>query len=81
MTETTGTSLRGFECVYFLPGRLTMRGNHHLTDSFSVFDLHFLLRQIDQNNPYFAPVVGINSAGSVQYGESFFEGQTAAGLI
>ena len=54
-----------------------MRGHDHLRNPLSGFHLEGLLRQVDQNDPNFTPVIGIDRPGRVQHGNPMFGSQPA----
>lgn len=78
MSETSSASLGFGQFVYFYYYGLLMLGYHHLADAFARLDSLCLAAQINQYDAYLSPIVGINSARRIQYGQSPLERQTAA---
>ena len=67
MAESACTALGLIQCFNFYPFRLLMTCYYHLGDALAVVYYEFLLRQVYQNHPYFAAVIGIYCSGSVKY--------------
>ena len=44
-----------------------MPGNNQLGNPLPVLDLNFLIRQVNQKYFDFAPIVGIDGSGAIQY--------------
>ena len=51
---------------------------HHLADTFAGFDGLRLAAEVDEDDAHLAAIVGIDGTGCVEYGQSAFEGETAA---
>lgn len=75
MAKSTHTTLSLVERIYRFPLHSGMLCNHHLTNTFSVLYGKIDIRKIDQNHPYFTPIIGIDSSGSIHYSNTMLDSQ------
>ena len=54
-------------------------GHYHLGDPVSVPDAEILIGEVDQDDFYLAPVVGVDGSRRVEHGDAVLGGQPAAG--
>ena len=58
---------------------LLASGNDHLGNALAVVDDEVLIAEVDEDDAYFASVVGVDGAGAVQHGDALLQRQAAAG--
>lgn len=79
VTESAGSPFGIVEDFDRFPFYLLAGGNDHLTDPFAIVDDKGFVRQIDEDNSDFPPIVGIDGTRRIQQGDSMFDGQSAPG--
>ena len=79
MSETSFAPFGNRKGINLIPGNMFKPGNHHLRDSFARVQQERGIRKIDQDNPDFSPVIGINGTGGIYNGDTVFGGKPAAG--
>ena len=77
MPEATCTPFRFVQDLYFLPYRLLMTCNHHLCNTFPIFNDKRLSRKIHQDNTNLPTIIGINCSGRIQDSNPFLQSQSA----
>ena len=78
MSKSACSALGFVEFFNLYPFGLLVTGNDHLADAFAVLNLEIFGREIDEYYAYFAAIVGIDGAGSVEYGNPVLQCKTAA---
>ena len=79
MSEPASTTLGVVENFHLCPFHLLVSGHNHLRYPLSIVDDKRFLGQIDENNTYFASVVGVDCSRCVQDGDPFLDGKSATG--
>jgi hypothetical protein len=79
MSKATCSAFSLAEHIYFYELRLFVFGNDHLAYTLSGLNGLRFLAEVNEDYAYLAAVVCINSTWGIQYGQSAFEGKTAAG--
>ena len=79
MSKSACSAFSFAEYIYFYELRLLVFGNDHLADTLAWLNGLRFLAEVNEDNTYLAAVVCINSTWGIQYGQSTFEGKTAAG--
>ena len=75
MSETTGSAIGFFQHFNRFPSNMFMPGNNHLANTLTVLNHKLFVRQVDQDNPNFATIVGIDCSRRIQNGNSLLLGQ------
>ena len=78
MSKAAGATFGGRQFGYFDPFGLFMAGYHHLANAFAIGHDEINVRQVDEYDAYFAPIIGIDGAGRIENGDAMFECQAAA---
>jgi hypothetical protein len=81
MAKTTSTPAGFDQLFYQFPYHVFVGGNYHLADSFAIFHNKIVLRKVNEDDPYFAPVIGINGTGVFKTVIPFFNASPLRGLI
>ncbi len=79
MAITALAALGGVEGFHQRKVHLFMARHHELGNTLSIVDGKRVLRQVDEHYANLAPIVGIDSSGSVEHGKPVFQGQSTAG--
>ena len=77
MSKTASSSFCLFQNFCNFPLHRFVRSNYHLANPFPVLYCEIFVRQVNQNHPYFSPVICINRPRGIQYCNPFFECQPA----
>lgn len=78
MSKSACSALGFVEFFNLYPFGLLVTGNDHLADAFAMLNLEIFGREVDENYAYFAAIVGIDGAGSIENCNSVFQSKTAA---
>ena len=78
MAEATASPLRVSENFHRFPGYRFVAGHDELGDAVTVVDDERFIRQVDQNDADFPPVVGVYCTRGVQQSDAFFQGESRA---
>ena len=78
MSKSACSAFGFVKFLHLNPFSLFVAGNDHLANAFAVLNLEIFGRKIDEYYAYFATIVGIDGAGSVEYGNPVLQSKTAA---
>ena len=76
MAEATSTAFGVIEGLDSFPVYGFVTGNDHLGDAFTIVDNKRFVREIDQDDADFAPIVGIDGTRRVGHGDTVLQSQT-----
>ncbi|EJW94171.1 hypothetical protein EVA_17724 [gut metagenome] len=79
MSESTCTALGFIEHFNRSPFHYFMTGYNHLGDAFAILHHKVFLREVDEDNPDFTTIVGVDRSGGIEHANTFLEGQTGTG--
>ena len=79
MAETTGPALGGLQSFGFKPFNAFVAGHYQLGHTLSVFYGECLVGKVYENYFHLAPVVAVDSAGGIGYGNAMLCCEAAAG--
>ena len=75
MAEAAASPLRVSEDFHRFPSYCFVAGHDELGDAVTIVDDERFVRQVDQNDADFPPVVGVYCTGGVQQSDAFFQGE------
>lgn len=81
MAESTVATLGLIETLRRLPVDAHVFFHNHLGNALAVGNGKGFVRKIDHNHAYFAPVIGIDSAGGIYERDAFFRARPLRGRI
>src|SRR5437762_3343337 len=78
MAEATGAASSRFKLLNLDYARMSKRRDDNLRDAVAGGNCNRGLPQVDDNQLYFAAIIGIYGAGRIEEGQSFEEGAATA---
>ena len=79
VSEAAAATLGVAEFLHLYDFGLLVAGDDHLGDALAVVDDEVFLREVDEDDAYFAAVVGVDGAGRVEHRDALLQRQSAAG--